>query len=82
MDDMDVMSGVDPDSLTEEQKRKSLRAVNITKLKRSNKLNGRMCIDGAPKHKFVLTEEEIFRTITMEELLAAMVIEVYEDSKV
>ena len=43
---MEVLIGVDPDSLTAEQKQKSLRSVNIIKLKRSGKLKGRMCDNG------------------------------------
>ena len=45
MEDMEVMSSVDPDSFTAEQKQKSLRGVNLIKLKRSRKLKGSMCAD-------------------------------------
>ena len=53
MEDMEVMNGVEPDSLTAEQKLKSLRVVNLIKLKSSGKLKGRMCANGEPHCKFV-----------------------------
>ena len=54
---MEVLSGVDPDSLTVEQKRKVLREVNLIKLKRIGKLKGSMCANGSPHHKFLPREE-------------------------
>ena len=42
MEDVEVLRSVKTDSLTAEQKQKSIRAVNIIKLKRRGKLKGRM----------------------------------------
>ena len=53
---MELPSGVDPDSLTAEQKQKSLRAVNLVQLKRSGKLKGGVCYIGAPHRKVVPRE--------------------------
>ena len=53
MEDMEVLSGVNPDSLAAEQKRKVLRQVNLIKLKISNKTKGRMCANGEPNHCYI-----------------------------
>ena len=82
MEDLEVMSGAGPESLTAEQKRKPLREVNLIKLKSSGKLKGRICANGAPHHKFVPKEEAKSQIITMEGLLTTMVIDAYEDTKV
>ena len=63
---MELLSGIKPDSLTSEQKRKLLREFNRIKLKRSGKLKGRMCVNGAPHCKFVLGEEAKSSTINLE----------------
>ena len=46
MEDMEVLSGVNPYALTVEHKQKALRAVNLIKLKMSGKLKIRMCDKG------------------------------------
>ena len=46
MEDMEVLIGVDPDSLTAEQNQKALKVVNFIKLKRSGKLKGSICDNG------------------------------------
>ena len=65
MEDMEVLSVIDPDSLTTEQKKKSLRSVNLIKLKRRGKLKGRMCADEAHHCKFILREESKLQMINM-----------------
>ena len=65
MEGMEVISGVGPDSLTAEQKRKAFREVNLIKLKRSGKLKVGMCTNGVPHCKFVPREEEKLPTITL-----------------
>ena len=65
MEDMEVLSVIDPDSLTTEQKKKSLRSVNLIKLKRRGKLKVRMCDDEAPHCKFILREEAKLQMINM-----------------
>ena len=82
MDAMEALSGVEPESLTAEQKQKSLRAVNLIKLKKSGNLKVRVCDNGAPYRKFVPREEAKSLTINLEGFLASMVIDVYEDRKV
>ena len=79
---MEVMSSIDLDSLTSEQRQKALRAVNIIKLNRRGKLKGMMYADGAPHFKFLPREEVKLPAITLEVLLSIMVIYAYEDRKV
>ena len=50
---MEVLIGINPDSPTVGTNRKSLRSVNIIKLKSSGKLKDRMCANVAPHHKFL-----------------------------
>ena len=74
---MEVLIVVNPDSLPEEYKRKSPRAVNIIKLKRIAKLKVRICANRAPYHKFEPREKIEFLMITLEGILATMVIGAY-----
>ena len=46
MEDMEVLSSAEPDSLTSEQKQEALRSVNIIKLKRIGKLKVSVCANG------------------------------------
>ena len=82
MEDMEMLSGINPEPLTAEHKQKSLRAANIIKLKRSKKLKFRMCSNWAPRRKFVPREETKLPKTTLEGLLDAMVVGAYEDRKV
>ena len=82
MKDMKVISGINTNSLTVEQKRKAPREVNLIKLKCSGKLKVGMCANGASHRKFVTREEKNSRTITLEGLLSTMVIDAYEVRKV
>ena len=76
------MISVNPIYPKEENKQKSLREVNIIKLKRSRNLKGIMCSNGEPHHNFVLGKESNSPMITLEVLLNTMVIDAYEDRKV
>ena len=82
MEDMAVLELVNPDSLTSEQKYKALRAVNLIKQKRNLKIKGRMCANGAPHRKFVPREEARSPTISLDALVASMMIDSYERRKV
>ena len=42
-----VVTEIDPDSLTDEDKRRALDAVNIIELKRDGRLKGRSCANGS-----------------------------------
>lgn len=82
MDDMKVLGGVCPDTLTREQKHKALRAVNLIKQKRNKKIKGRMCANGAPHRKFVPREEAHSKTLSQEALVASLMIDSHEDRAV
>ena len=47
LEDMKVMGGMNPDSLTISQKKGALRSINLIK-KSIRKLKGRTCADGRP----------------------------------
>ena len=82
MEDMNVLTAIDPMSLTMEQKRKALRAVNLIKQKRNFVIKGRMCANGAPHRKFVPREEARSPTISLEALIATMMIDAFKGQRV
>ena len=82
MEHTEVLISFDPDSLAEEQNKKSLGVVNIIKLKRREKSKVSMCANGEPNQKFVMREEAKLPAITMEGILDTMVIDEYEYRKV
>ena len=47
--DLNVFKGIDPETLTKEQKREALRTLSTIKLKRSKELKGRVVADGRPQ---------------------------------
>ena len=71
-----------PGSLTVEQKRKALRAVNLIKQKYTFNIKGRMCANGTPHGKFVPREEARSPNILLEELIATMMIDKFERQRV
>ena len=82
MDDKSVLGGFDPHTLTMDQKKKALKAVNLIKQKCDGKVKGRMCANGAPHRPFVPREEARSKTMTLEALLCSMMIDAYEQSAV
>ena len=52
-----VIVPIDIESLTEEDKRKSLEAVNLIKVKRCGKIKGRTCANGSRQRNFVKAED-------------------------
>ena len=47
--DLNVFKGIDPETLTKEQKREALRGLSTIKLKRSKELKGRVVTDDGPQ---------------------------------
>lgn len=82
MEDMAVLAMVDPSSLTDDQKKKALRAVNLIKQKRTGNVKGRLCANGAPHRRFVPREEARSPTMGLESLITSMMIDAYEGRKV
>jgi hypothetical protein len=51
MDNLEVYKPVDPHSLSRQQKKDALRAINLVKEKRCGKLKGRTVADRRPQRK-------------------------------
>ena len=79
LDDLDVLGRLDPDSLTDEQKRNALRAVNLIKMKRDGKCKGRACADGSSQRSYVPRDEASSPTLSLEALMAILLINAYEE---
>jgi KUP system potassium uptake protein len=76
--DMSVFGKVDPDTLTHEQKKKALRAINLIKEKRCGKIKGRTVADGRPQRDYIPREEATSPTVSTESLMASLVIDAFE----
>ena len=53
LNDMGVFGIVNPDSLSVEQKKKALRAINLIKEKRCGRIKGRTVADGRPQRSYI-----------------------------
>jgi len=74
LDDLEVLGILDPNSLTREQKWRKLRTIDLIKLKRCGKVKGRTCADGSIQRKYVPREEAPSPTLSLESLLAILLI--------
>ena len=78
-----VIVPIDIESLTEEDKRKSLEAVNLIKVKRCGKIKGRTCTNGSCQRHFVKAEENFASpTASLESILTTLIIDAYEEKNV
>ena len=74
-----VIVPINPDTLTYEQKRRALNAINLIKKKRDGTIKGRTCADGSKQHRYLKEDEDISSpTLALESLLITLVIDVYE----
>ena len=80
--DMSVFGRVAYESLTVEEKKKALRAINLIKEKRCGKLKGRACADGSVQRVYVPRDEASSPTLSLESLLALLITFGYEKRKV
>ena len=78
LDDLKVLGVLDPESLTVEQKRKALRAINLIKLKRCGKVKGRTCADGSGQRKYIPREDAASPTLSLESLMAILLIAIFD----
>ena len=78
MQDMDVLGALNPDELTNDQKRQALRAVNLIKFKRCGKVKGRLCANGAPHRKIIPREEAKSPTVSTDGLFDVALISAHE----
>ena len=75
---LSVFGSLDPDSLSHEEKRKALRAINLIKQKRCGKIKARTCADGRPQRSYVPRDEAASPTVSMEALLTTLAIDAKE----
>ena len=74
-----VVEPADAKSLTHEDKRKALEAVNIIAEKRCGKIKGRTCADGSKQRKYLKQDESIASpTVGLESLICTLIIDAYE----
>ena len=76
--DLDVYEMLDPTSLTAEQKRAALRALNILKEKRNGKLKGRTVADGRKQRSLYSKAETASPTVSTTALMLTIMIDAHE----
>jgi len=59
LNDMAVVGKVSYEQLTDEDKKRALRAINLIKEKKDGKIKGRTCADGSKHRKFVPREVDV-----------------------
>ena len=74
-----VVDGVDPKTLTEEEKQQALDAVNLIKEKRTGEIKGRTCANGSKQHLYLKENESVASpTVSLEGLITSLIIDAYE----
>ena len=82
LDDMKVLGKINPESLSANDKRQALRAINLIKEKRCGKIKGRTCADGRPQRAYTQREDASSPTIFLESLMASLLIDAHEERDV
>ena len=65
LDDLLVIGAVTPESLSKQERRRALRAINLIKLKRCGKVKGRTCADGSIQRGYISKEDSSSPTISL-----------------
>ena len=75
-----VIEAIDPNLLTEEDKKKyTLEAVTVIKRKRCGKIKGRTCVDGSKERRYLKEFETVASpTLSLDGLFGSTMIDVYE----
>ena len=74
-----MVDGVDPKTLTEEEKQQALDAVNLIKEKRTGEIKGRTCANGSKQHLYLKENESVASpTVSLEGLITLLIIDAYE----
>jgi hypothetical protein len=78
-----VVAAVDPKTITTSQKKQALEAVHIIQEKRTGAVKGRTCANGK-KQKLYIKDGELYAspTVSLEALMASLIIDVVEGRKV
>ena len=83
MEGKPVVQGIDPSTLSEQEKREALEAVNLIKEKRDGNLKGRLCINDAKQRKYIKDEENISSpTALLEGIFGTLIIDAYDERDV
>ena len=82
LNDLLVFGAVSPESMSEEERRRALRAINLIKLKRCGKVKGRTCADGSVQRGYISKEDSSSPTISLQALFATWIIDSIEGRKV
>ena len=75
---LDAYEALDASSLTKEQKRLALRAINLIKEKRDGNLKGRTVADGRSQRSLYSKSETTSPTISMDALMLSILVDAYE----
>jgi len=75
-----VFGYIDPSTITNQEKRRALEAVNLIKKKRCGKIKGRTCADGSKQKRFLKHGESISSpTVSLEAIVGTLLIDDHED---
>jgi len=82
LDELSVFGTVDPDKIDMVEKKIALRAINLIKEKRCGKIKGRTVADGSQQRKYVSRDETTSPIMSLQALLATLIIDVQEGRKI
>ena len=78
-----VVVPTDASTLTDTEKKKALRAVNLIKEKWNGDIKGRSCVDGSTQRRYLKQDESMSSpTASLESLLTTLLIDAYEERDV
>jgi hypothetical protein len=73
----------DASSITDNEKKRALKAVNLIKEKRTGELKGRSCVSGSVQRKYLGKDDSVSSpTSSLESLISTLIIDVYEQRDV
>ena len=78
LEDLDVYKAIDPATLTREQKKAAMRAINVFKEKRNGTLKGRTCADGRSQRKLYDKSRTASPTVSTDALMISIIVDAFE----
>ena len=82
LENLNVYQALDPTTLTPQQKRGALRAINLIKEKRDGQLKGRTVADGRPQRSLYDKSETASPTVSSDALVLSIVVDAHENRDV
>ena len=79
---MDTWTAMDPSKISQEERMKALSSLLFLKEKRTGKIKGQACINGAPQWAYIPKEEAVSPTVSMESTFITASIAAHEHRKV